>query len=384
MTAGPGHSLAVVREQIEAAVAAPKCHSCGCLHSTVEALAARPEAAALSATFARARAVAVPKKYDCLGCAVCYPAIAANAFADEFPEAGQALDLCPTEEPAARAGWPPLPGEYEVVRYRAQVAVCVLNSESLVAPLASRAPEGLAIVGTLHTENLGIERLMRNVLANPNIRSLVVCGEDTERAVGHLPGQTLAALFDNGVDEHARIVGARGKRPVLKNVAPAQIAAFRAQVKLVQRIGLTDLAGIEREIVGASADAAGPYEGAPEDVPAPTFAARGGRRLISDPAGYLVIYPDRSRSLLVVEHYSNEGTLGCVVEGVSPAAVYGEIIERGLISRLDHAAYLGRELARAEKSLETGERYVQDRAAGEPEPAACGCGPKCGTEAKTC
>ena len=37
-------------------------------------------------------------------------------------------------------------------------------------------------------------------------------------------------------------------------------------------------------------------------------------------------------------------------------------IERGLLTRLDHAAYLGRELARAEHALSSGETYAQDAA----------------------
>ena len=37
-------------------------------------------------------------------------------------------------------------------------------------------------------------------------------------------------------------------------------------------------------------------------------------------------------------------------------------IERVLLTRLDHAAYLGRELARAEHALSSGEAYVQDAA----------------------
>ncbi len=51
----------------------------------------------------------------------------------------------------------------------------------------------------------------------------------------------------------------------------------------------------------------------------------------------------------------------------SPTALYSTVIEASLISRLDHAAYLGRELARAENALKTVENYVQDRASG------CGC-----------
>ena len=177
-------ALRVILEQLDEAIAAVKCHQCGCLQQTVEALSTTPAAGQreLADKLVEARAVFRPKRYDCLGCAVCFPAIAANAFAEAFPDAGAGLNLCPTEEPEPREGWPPLPGDYNVLRARAPVAVCTLNSDDLAARLKARAPEGSAIVGTLHTENLGIERIIRNVTSNPDIRFLVLCGEDTQRA----------------------------------------------------------------------------------------------------------------------------------------------------------------------------------------------------------
>jgi tetrahydromethanopterin S-methyltransferase subunit A len=198
-------AIRVISDELDKAIRAAKCHQCGCLQQTVEALSTTPagrDAAALSGKLAEARAIFKRKRYDCLGCPVCYPA---NAFVEAFPDAGTSLDLCPTEEPEHREGWPPLPGDYHVLRYRAPVAVCTLNSEALGAHLDALAPEGLAIVGTMHTENLGIERIIKNTTSNPHIRFLVLCGEDTQQAIGHLPGQSLQSLFENGVDERARM-----------------------------------------------------------------------------------------------------------------------------------------------------------------------------------
>lgn len=47
------------------------------------------------------------------------------------------------------------------------------------------------------------------------------------------------------------------------------------------------------------------------------------------------------------------------------ATLCADLIEKKLVSRLDHAAYLGRELVRAENALRQGTRYIQDRAQGE-------------------
>lgn len=369
--------LVTVREQLANANAAKKCHPCGCFQSTVEALASSELGESLSSEIAASRATFTPKKYDCLACEVCFPAIAANAVADVLAKSG-GLDLCPTEESGEREGWPPLVGDYHVIRYGASVAVCTLNSDDLANSLATVAPEGLAIVGTMHTENLGIERVVRNVSANPNIRFLVLCGEDTQLAIGHLPGQSLQSLFHGGIDERQRIRGALGKRPVLKNVTPVEIAAFLQQIELVSMIGEHDLATVMATIDRLSAEDREPFHGGVAPVSMPVIEASEPARMVQDPSGYFVLYPDRRRRRIVLEHYTNDGMLRAIIEGNAAGAIYATAIERGLLSRLDHAAYLGRELARAAHALESGEAYVQDRAPEQhAELKTMSCGPAC-------
>lgn len=355
----------IVSNQLAEAVAAPKCHKCGCLHKTVEALSGTEAGKnELAPILNEARSVFVPKEYDCLGCPVCYPAIAANAFVEAYPDVGAGLDLCPTEEPDVRPGWPPLPGDFRVVRYGAPVAVCTLNSEALAVSLAKRKPEGLAIVGTMHTENLGIERVIKNVLANPRIRFLLLCGEDTQQAVGHLPGQSLECLFRNGLDDRGRIKGARGRRPVLKNVSREEVLAFVQQVESVSLIGEQDEEVLIKHIRTLSDRDPGVYAFPFAENIVQRIHATDPPHLTLDKAGYFVIYPERRTKSLVVEHYTNQGLLDCVMEGSSTGALYTEAIERNLVTRLDHAAYLGRELARAEQSLLQGTPFVQDAAPG--------------------
>lgn len=376
-------ALKLITEQISEAMHAQKCHGCGCLHETVEALArtdvGRRE---LPDLLLKARAISVPIQYDCLGCAVCYPAVAANAFTDAFPDQSEGMNLCPTAEPHARSGWPPLPGDYDVVRYTAPVAVCTLNTQWLASRLRDLSPDGLAIAGVLRTENLGIERIAQNTLSNPNIRFLILCGEDTKREVGHLPGQSLKSLFENGVDDRGRIQGAMGRRPVLKNITADQVHAFCDQVELVSMIGMQDESAICRVISECSLRDPGPYQNGPAQCPVEVIEAVEPLKLSLDQAGYFVVYPDRRKHRLLVEHYTNAGLLTSVVTGSAPGALYRTIIERKLISKLDHAAYLGRELAKAERALETGEPYVQDRAPGElPHTSVvstCGCSGFCG------
>ena len=368
-------ALRIIREQITEAIRAPKCHRCGCLQKTVEALAeTEPGRSELAVVLTEAKSVFVPKEYDCLGCPICYPAIAANAFVEAHPEAAAGLNLCPTEEPDERLGWPPLPGDYFVLRYQAPVAVCTLNSSQTAVELRDIAPTGLSIVGTLHTENLGIERLIRNVNANRNVRFLIVCGQDTQQRVGHLPGQSLASLFVNGTDERSRIIGAQGKRPVLRNLTADELAAFRRNIELIELRGEERLSVITKEISRCVLRNPGPTDGIASHGAIETVFVDAAEPLVLDPKGYFVIYPESRRHTLVLEHYTNKGLLDAVLEARTAGALYQAAISRKLVSRLDHAAYLGRELGKAEESLKHGSPYTQDRA---HEPAAsgfaCGC-----------
>lgn len=385
--------LAGIDSELRAAMAAKKCWRCGCFQDTVSTLqtsAAINES--LGMLLSEAHGLFEPKRYACLGCEVCWPAVAQNLASDIDPAVAES-GHCATEEPEIREGWPPLPGDFQVMRFRAPVAVCTLNSDHLIKELSDTPVEGLSIIGGLHTENLGIEHLVRNILANPHIRFLVICGEDTRKAIGHLPGQSLVALMEHGVNGKMRIIDAKGKRPLLNNIRSEHVEAFRKQVQVTAQIGNIDVAALQDLITTLVPNDPGPFADAPLDVnPVPLEAAKKPSKLVLDPAGYFVIYPDRPHRRLVLEHYSNKGVLDRMFTAFSAAALYTNVIEAGLISRTDHAAYLGRELARAEHALQSGGDYVQDRAPGELEhitntdrqrnATACGChsgnGESCG------
>lgn len=183
--------------------------------------------------------------------------------------------------------------------------------------------------------------------------------------MGHLPGQSFESLFCNGLDERSRIIGAKGKRPVLKNVSREEVQAFVQQVELVPMIGEESPDTIAGQIRACAGRNSGAYPYPFRNTPIERIHAPEPQRLTLDKAGYFVVYPDRRAKRLVVEHYANQGVLTAMLEGASAAALYTEAIERQLVTRLDHAAYLGRELARAEQSLIDGRPFIQDAAPGE-------------------
>ena len=114
------------------------------------------------------------------------------------------------------------------------VAVCVILAtfDSAIPPelnemVVAGVDAGAAISGMLQTENIGLEKIVCNVAANPNIRYIVLCGRESP---GHLPGESLLALKQNGVDEKRQIIGSDAPTPYLHNIPMEVIDRFRSQI----------------------------------------------------------------------------------------------------------------------------------------------------------
>jgi tetrahydromethanopterin S-methyltransferase subunit A len=104
--------------------------------------------------------------------------------------------------------------------------------------------KGAAICGSCKTENLGLEKVIANIISNPNIRFLMLCGTEVK---GHLAGQTMAALHKGGVKD-GRVVGAEGAIPFIENLNDAAIKRFQEQCELVNIMESEDLGAIGAKI----------------------------------------------------------------------------------------------------------------------------------------
>ena len=133
--------------------------------------------------------------------------------------------------------YPPEEGRYIRGNDASPVAVAiVLNCDSdkipaeLEALVRAGTESGAALSGTVQTENIGFEKIVCNIVANPNIRYLIVGGPESE---GHSTGEALKALVQNGVDDHKRIVGTSAPHPILFNLSMEFIERFRQQLAIV-------------------------------------------------------------------------------------------------------------------------------------------------------
>jgi tetrahydromethanopterin S-methyltransferase subunit A len=266
------------------------------------------------------------------------------------------------------------------------VAICTLSNRDLPVRLIAAGEPAVAIAGRCDTENIGIEKVVLNLLANPRVRWLVLCGTE---AKGHRAGDAFLRLKERGVDADMRVLESASWRPILKNLTLLDVAQFRQQIEEVNLIGVTELEDILAAVrdyshrpvqifpadpaeVGCRNDKVAAIEHTPAKAP---------KQLRLDRAGFFIVLPQPQKGLIVCEHYENNGRLAHVIEGRQAALIAATAVERGFVTQLDHAAYLGRELAKAEVALSNGTRYEQDAALGvlataepaKPKESDCQC-----------
>lgn len=328
----------------------------------------------------------LPLEYSCFGCKLCIPAEAMTLLTKEFPSlASSTLLSCDFE---VADDWPVIDGDYTVINKSAPVAVTTLADLQLEEKISQLKPEGLNIVGKTETENIGIDKLVKNIITNPSIRHLILAGKE---APGHRSGLTIMALWSNGVDRNMRVIGSPGRRPVLKNLKHSDVRAFQSQIEIEDLKGSANVRKIISKIkslarkaeslsatsgCGCSDGVCHPEQTKPVLMPL-TFGspdiikksnnsikikAERPKSIKMDKAGYFVIMPSRKKKAILVEHYSYDNKLQRTIEGRNSRDIYFTIINNKWVSELSHAAYLGKELTRAELSIKNAHKYIQDGA----------------------
>jgi tetrahydromethanopterin S-methyltransferase subunit A len=139
------------------------------------------------------------------------------------------------------SGWPLVKGDFHSGDANSCVAVITMGSHLDEEGICAA---GAAMCGSCKTENLGLEKVIANYIANPNIRFMLLCGTEVK---GHLSGQSMIALHKSGVKD-GRIVGAEGAIPFIENLNDAAIKRFQEQITVVNIMESEDLSAIKAKI----------------------------------------------------------------------------------------------------------------------------------------
>jgi len=150
--------------------------------------------------------------------------------------------------------WPFVPGNYVIGDVNCSVAICTLRTKIDVDTL-------FAIKGKCMTENIGIENVIMNIISNPNIRFLILCGSEVP---GHYTGECFKALKKYGVNPNSRRINkARGPIPIIGNLPLKAIERFRNQIEIMDLIGIRDPKEINRVVLNCIKKNPGTYQAAP-------------------------------------------------------------------------------------------------------------------------
>ena len=263
-------------------------------------------------------------------------------------------------------GWPAVQGSYLVGDPNGQIAVCTLTTDALIKQIAQW--DNIAIVGKVYTPNLGIEKIILNLISNPEIRFLVLCGKDSP--VFHA-GQALQSLFEYGIDKEKRIINAIGHYPVLRNLAVEKINQFLEQIEFVDYLEEKNIDQLHQKILElpkmnkkpCSKNRGAMLTEIFPDLEEFTILKPGGKRipLDYDHKGFFVITTDLDKKQITVKHYYKDNKPGFLVQGHSAEAILLSLLQNELVSQLSHAGYLGAELSKAETALKLNLKYEQDQ-----------------------
>jgi len=130
----------------------------------------------------------------------------------------------------------PWGGEFTECNPKSSIAVVLLNID--YTPTSE-----VAIYGPLKTENIGIEKIVANIISNPNIRYILICGEEIR---GHRSGESLIALNKYGINSKNKIKNAPGAIPYIEK-------------DIVDLIGIKDIKKIENKINSLIKDKIKPF-----------------------------------------------------------------------------------------------------------------------------
>jgi tetrahydromethanopterin S-methyltransferase subunit A len=132
----------------------------------------------------------------------------------------------------------PIKQEYYIGKGK-KIAICTLSSLDLLEDIKNdkEIMKNILIVGRLLSENKGVDEIIKFTKKNTLLKHILVCGNDVK---GHLPGQTLISVKENGLDINKRVMQSVGAYPFL-TCSNQDVEYFRHQVTVIDRIGLKDI-----------------------------------------------------------------------------------------------------------------------------------------------
>ena len=139
----------------------------------------------------------------------------------------------------------PIPEESYLGNPDSSIAICTLSSMDLLKKISnSELLNHIFIAGRLLSENKGIDSIIKYLNQNKKIKMLIVCGKEVW---GHKAGHSLIKLYENGINDHGRIISSLSPDPFLVSTK-SEINYFQNEINLVNIINETNLEIIKKYV----------------------------------------------------------------------------------------------------------------------------------------
>jgi dihydropteroate synthase-like protein len=196
---------------------------------------------------------------------------------------------------------------------------------------------------------------------NPSVPIFVGVSNVTELIDADSVGvNALLARLSSEVD--ASILLATEKSTKAKGTVAEEVAAAKMMFLAKKRGSVPKDLGIDLLILKDKRSHEEPYDKKLETSAKVVNAPDKPKPPVLDCEGIFKISVDSIEGVLIAAHYIALDTTKPVniIKGKTAESLYAKIVTMGLVSKLDHAAYLGSELAKAEIALPTSKEYIQD------------------------
>jgi dihydropteroate synthase-like protein len=197
---------------------------------------------------------------------------------------------------------------------------------------------------------------------NPDVPLFVGVSNVTELFDADSVGlNALLARLSSEVD--ASIILATEKSTKAKGTVKEEVAAAKMMFLAKKRGSVPKDLGVDLLVLKDKRSREEPYNPELELKSKVTLATQEAEPTILDSEGMFKIAVDRKEENIVALQFTTTAMNKPVniIKGKTAETIYAKIIQLGLVTRLDHAAYLGSELAKAEIALKTGKEYIQDK-----------------------
>jgi dihydropteroate synthase-like protein len=172
-----------------------------------------------------------------------------------------------------------------------------------------------------------------------------------------------ALLARLSAEVDASMMLATEKSTKAKGTVKEEVTAAKMMYLAKKRASVPKDLGLDLLVLKDKRSREEPYKPEVEEQVQVTFASDISAPAELDSAGMFKISLDRKNSFIVAALFS-DATMEKpiqIIKGKTAETIYTKIVQLGLVTRLDHATYLGNELAKAEIAIKTGKEYIQDK-----------------------